>query len=143
MKKMKIRVYFVSPKGHAESVARAVAGACGVRPEPLMPAYMPENVDLIFLGCEGTRADKVTLAFIDALDCNRARRAALFGCGKDGRAALDQMRRALTARGVFVYDMSFWQKSRLFFGGAPNAADLQTAARFAQDCVNAAESSEE
>ena len=49
---MNIKVYYVSPKGCAQSVAMAIAKECRSAQEPLMPAYPPENVALMFIGCE-------------------------------------------------------------------------------------------
>ena len=61
---MKGRVHYVSPKGCAEMVAEAIAREIKIVKEPLLPAYMPENIILMFLGCEGTKADKTTMEFI-------------------------------------------------------------------------------
>ena len=62
---MRCKVYYMSQRGSAEQVAEAVASQAGCAMEPLLPAYMPENVDLMFLGCEGARADRVTMQFIE------------------------------------------------------------------------------
>ena len=57
---MKGRLHYVSPKGSAEMVATAIGNEVNMIKEALPPAYMPENVILMFLGCEGGKADKVT-----------------------------------------------------------------------------------
>jgi len=59
---MKGRLHYVSPKGSAELVAAAIGKEVDMIKEALPPAYMPENAILMFLGCEGTKADKVTLS---------------------------------------------------------------------------------
>lgn len=132
---MRIRVHYVSPKGSAEQVAEAIARAVKCVKEPLLPAYMPENVKLMFLGCEGNKADKVTMDFIASLTPNRVANAALFHCGKD-QQALSQMRKALNDKGIQVLDMTLTTPLKGLFGGGPTQADLERARQFAEDCVN-------
>lgn len=136
---MKGRVHYVSPKGSAEAVAEAIARECKIVKEPLMPAYMPEGIVLMFLGCEGTKMDKVTKEFISSMDKKRVENVALFGCNpKMSQAALDEMRSELTARGVNVLKQTFvcGGKGGLFSGGhAPNETDLENARKFAADCI--------
>ncbi|MBQ5771107.1 MAG: hypothetical protein IIW08_08025, partial [Clostridia bacterium] len=60
---MNIKVYYVSPKGCAEMIADAIAREVRCTKEALMPAYPPENVAMMFIGCEGSKADKVTLSY--------------------------------------------------------------------------------
>lgn len=133
---MKIRVHYVSVKGSASMIAQAIAQAVGAIAEPLLPAYMPENVRLMFLGCEGAKADKVTLEFIASLNPDRVYYAALFVCGKDN-GAIAQMRKALTSRGVKVLDMTLIAPLKRLFGGGPTEQDLARARQFAQDCAEA------
>ncbi|MEF9894465.1 MAG: hypothetical protein RR843_01660 [Clostridia bacterium] len=131
---MTTRVYYVSPKGSAEKIAGAIARAVKCACEPLLPAYMPENVGIMFLGCEGTKADKVTLDFISVLNPDRVAHAALFHCGKDANA-LGQMRAALTQRGIEVLDMTLSTPLKGVFGGRPTEADCARATLFALDCM--------
>lgn len=131
---MKPRVYYVSTRESAAQIAQAIAHSLKCTREPLMPAYMPESVALMFLGCEGNRADKVTMDFISALNPNRVTNAALFHCGNAGQA-LAQMRRALTARGVNVLDLTLNAPLKHLFGAGPQGEDLERAAQFAQDCM--------
>lgn len=132
---LRIRVHYVSPKGSAEQVAEAIARAVKCVKEPLLPAYMPENVKLMFLGCEGNKADKVTMDFIASLTPNRVANAALFHCGKD-QQALSQMRKALNDKGIQVLDMTLTTPLKGLFGGGPTQADLERARQFAEDCVH-------
>ena len=131
---MKCRVHYVSPKGSAEAVAEAIARECKCVKEPLLPAYMPENITLMFLGCEGSKADKVTLQFIASMNKQRVANAALFNCGK-GTEALNQMRDALKSRGVNVLDKTFTAPVKGLFGGGPTQADLDNAKKFTQECM--------
>ena len=86
--RIKGRVHYVSAKGSAEMVAESIAREMKIVKEPLLPAYMPENIALMFLGCEGTKADKVTMSFINSLNSSRVANAALFCCnGKKSDAA--------------------------------------------------------
>ena len=136
--KIKGRVHYVSPKGSAEMVAEAIAREMQLVKEPLLPAYMPENIALMFLGCEGTKADKTTLSFINSLNKDRVANAALFACnGKKSDAACQEMKAALEARGVNVLSKFFVcnGKGGLFAGGKqPSEAELQEAKKFAAEC---------
>ncbi len=133
---MRRKVYYMSQRGPAEAVAVAIARVAGCQPEPLLPAYMPENVDLMFLGCEGDRADKVTLSFIDSLNPNRVRRAALFQCASPRGEAANQMRAALVARGIAVADRVFTAPNKNLFGrGGPAQTDLDAARAFAKAAI--------
>ncbi len=135
---MRVRVYYMSQKGWAEAVAEAVAGTVGCPLESLLPAYMPENLELMFLGCEGLRADRVTLSFIESLGPSRAKRAALFHCGAGRGEALEQMRGALSARGVLVLEDAFAMPVRGLFGRGPKPAQLEDARAFARASLKAA-----
>ncbi len=136
---MRRKVYYMSQRGPAEAVAVAIARVAGCQPEPLLPAYMPENVDLMFLGCEGERADKVTLSFIDSLNPNRVRRAALFQCANIRGEAANQMRAALAARGISVSERVFTAPNKNLFGrGGPAQADLDEARAFAKAVIEQA-----
>ena len=134
---MKGRVHYVSPKGCAEMVAEAIAREIKIVKEPLLPAYMPENIILMFLGCEGTKADKTTMEFIRSLNVKRVENAALFCCNpKKSTAAIEEMRAALKAQGIKVLDQSFVCTGKGFLSGKmPSDADLEAARKFAADCV--------
>jgi len=133
---MRRKVYYMSQRGPAELVAEAIAREAGCRPEPLLPAYMPENVDLMFLGCEGDRADKVTLSFIASLNPNRVRRAALFQCAGNRGQAVHQMRAALVTRGITVAERVFTAPNKNLFGrGGPTQADIDAARDFAKAAI--------
>ena len=136
--KVKGRVHYVSAKGSAEMVAEAIAREMKVVKEPLLPAYMPEGVVLMFLGCEGTKADKTTMEFIKSLNKSRVANAALFACnGKKSDAAIQQMAAALKAVGVNVLPKTFVcnGKGGLFSGGHhPSEQELAEARTFATEC---------
>ena len=133
---MKGRVHYVSPKGSAEMIAEAIARELKVVKEPLPPAYMPESITLMFLGCEGTNADKVTLEFIKAMNKNRVANVALFSANpKKSDAAIQQMRKELTDRGVNVLKQSFVCQGKGLFGKHPSESDIQAAHKFAAECT--------
>jgi len=136
---MRCKVYYMSQRGSAEAVAEAVASQAGCAMEPLLPAYMPENVDLMFLGCEGAQADRMTLQFIESLNPSRVRRAALFQCSSGGEA-LSQMREALQARGVAVAPKTYRAPLKNLFGrGGPKPAHLEAARAFARALVESSQ----
>lgn len=134
---MKARVHYVSPKGAAETIAETLARECRCVKEPLLPAYMPENIAIMFLGCEGTKADKTTLEFIKSLNKNRVANAALFTCNaKKSPAAIEQMKAALEQQGVHVMSQTFVTTAKGVFGGKnPGAAECEEAKAFAQSVI--------
>ncbi len=137
---MKGRLHYDSPYGSAEMVADAIGKEVNMIKEALLPAYMPEGIALMFLGCEGTKADKTTLGFISTMNPKRVANAALFCCNaKKSDNAINQMRDALKAVGVNVLDEAYVcnGKGGLFSGGKhPNADELAAAAKWARECVN-------
>lgn len=133
---MNMKVYYVSPKGCAQAVAMSIAKACRCNQEPLMPAYPPENVALMFIGCEGKKADKVTLEFLESLNTNRVHNAVLFCCSpKQEDAAIAQMREILENKGIKVIDGKAFPGKGFLSGRAPGEKDLNDAAAFAAECV--------
>ncbi len=134
---IKARVHYVSPKGCAEVVAEAIAREAKVVKEALLPAYLPEGIALMFLGVEGTKADKVTMEFIKSMNSSRVAYAALFGCNaKLSDAAVQQVKEALVAQGVKVLDKPFICTGKAMFGGKmPTDEDLKAAAKWAGECI--------
>lgn len=132
------KVHFVSPKGSAAKVAEKIGQETDIIIEALPPAYMPENVILMFLGCEGTKADKVTMEFIKTLNSKRVNNAALFCCNpKKDDKAIQQMKEALTAQGVKVLDSTFvcTGKGGLFGGKHPSDEEIAEAGKWAKACA--------
>lgn len=133
---VKTRVHYVSPKGSAEMVAEVIARVVTQPKEALLPAYMPEGIVLMFLGCEGGKADKVTMEFISSMNSSRVQNVALFGTNPaKSDAAVQQMKAALTQRGVKVLDKTFVCQGKGFFGKHPTDADLEAARQWAEECA--------
>jgi len=134
---MKGRLHYVSPKGSAAMIADKIGQEVNMIKEALPPAYMPENVILMFLGCEGGKADKITMEFIKTLNPKRVANAALFCCNpKKNDKAIQQMKEALVAQGIKVLDSTFvcTGKGGLFGGKHPSAEELAEAAKWAKEC---------
>ena len=132
------RLHYVSPKGSAEMIAAKIGEETQTIKEALLPAYMPENIALMFLGCEGTKADKTALEFIKTLNPKRVNTAALFCCNpKKSDNAIQQMKAALTAQGVKVMDSTYVcsGKGGLFGGKHPTEEELKAAAKWATECI--------
>ena len=101
-----------------------------------MPAYPPENVALMFIGCEGKKADKVTKEFLESLNTNRVRNAAVFACSpKQDESALTEMREVLENKGINVVGSMAFPGKGFLSGRNPGKEDLDAAAKFAQECV--------
>ena len=131
------RLHYVSPKGSAEMIAAKIGQETDTIKEALLPAYMPENIALMFLGCEGTKADKTTMEFINSLNKNRVAHAALYCCNpKQNDAPIAQMKAALESRGVKVMKQTFVTTSKGLFGGKnPGEAECEEAKKFAQSVI--------
>lgn len=136
---MKCRVHYVSPRGSAETIAEAIASDAMCEKEPLLPAYMPEGVQLMFLGCEGSRADKVTLQYISQMTPARVRHAALFACGHFPAYAIEQMRTALIAKGIDVLEDALAVQMKCMLCAKPKADDILAAHAFAKSCMREVE----
>ena len=136
---MKGRLHYVSPKGSAAMIAAEIGKEVNMIPEALPPAYMPENVILMYLGCEGGKADKVTLEFIRTLNAKRVGTAALYCCNPaKSDKAIQQMKDALTAVGVKVLDSTYVcsGKGGLFGGKHPTDEEIKGAVKWAKECIS-------
>ncbi len=136
---MAVKVYYVSPKGCAEMIASAICAQIGgnTKTEALMPAYMPENTNMMFIGCEGSKADKVTAEFLNSLNPGRVRNAALYSCSpKKDTGAIDEMRSILEGKGINVLASSKAFPGKGFLSGKkPDKADLEDAKKWASECM--------
>ena len=102
---MKCKIYYTSSRGVAEAIAYAISEVAGVNPERLNPAFMPDRVDLMFLGCDGSHTDEVVLDFIATLKPERVQCAAIFNTNsKMSDRALERMRSALEERKITVLE---------------------------------------
>ena len=136
---MKGRLHFVSPKGSAAMIATEIGKHTNFIPEALPPAYMPEGAILMFLGCEGGKADKITMEFIKTLNSKRVNNAALFCCNpKKDDKAIQQMKEALTAVGVKVLPTTYvcGGKGGLFGGKHPTEEEIKAAGAWAKECMS-------
>ena len=130
------KVYYVSPKGSAMAIADAISRACSCTKEALMPAYMPENVTLMFLGCDGNKADNSTIEFVNSLNNKRVRNAALFCCNpKLDTAPIEQMKSILEGKGINVVATKPFPGKGFLSGKKPDESDFKAAADFAKDAM--------
>ena len=133
-----IKIYYVSPKGSAMAIAEALSRACNCTKEALMPAYMPENVSLMFLGCEGTKADNATVEFLNSLNDKRVHNAALYCCNaKLDTNAIRQMKEILEGKGIKVIAEKAFPGKGFLSGKKPGEEDFKAAAEFAKAAMEA------
>ena len=138
---MKTKVFFHSRKGNTKKIAEAIADELEIPLEKVLPAYMPENMELMFLGAAsyGSKLDKKINDFISFLDTTRVRNAALFSTsGKGDDTAIKIMREKLEKQGINVLDEHFSCKGKmfLFFNmGKPDSNDVDNARKFAKDVI--------
>lgn len=132
------KVYYVSPKGNAMAIADAISRACSCTKEALMPAYMPENVTLMFLGCEGSKADNSTVEFLNSLNNKRVRHAALYCCNpKLDKGAIEQMKSILESKDIQVVAEKAFPGKGFLCGKKPGEEDFKAATAFAQEAMAA------
>ena len=134
---MVTKVMYFSRGGSTKKVADAIAQAVGAKGEEVPPAYPADNIRLLFLGSGiyGGKIDRHMKEYIETLNGNKVKNAALFGTSGNGRDdAIRQMREMLTSRGIHVLDESFVCKGK-FFGffnrKFPDGDDLKRAQEYA------------
>lgn len=132
------KVYYVSPKGSAMAIADAISRACNCTKEALMPAYMPENVTLMFLGCDGTKADSATVEFLNSLNDKRVRNAALYCCSpKMDTNAITQMKSILENKGIRIVGEKAFPGKGFLSGKKPGEEEFKAAGEFARAAMEA------
>lgn len=135
---MKSRIHYTSPKGCSEIIAEAIAREATQPKEPLPPAYMPENVPIMFLGCEegNGKIDKVMKTFIDTMNSKRVFHVALFTTApKLTHATADAIKKVLEDNGVKVMDDIFVANGKGGFlkgGKRPTDEDIKNAREWAK-----------
>ena len=133
---LKFKIYYTSSRNVAEAIALAIGKVVGVTPERLNPAYMPDSVDLMFLGYDGSRSNQVVQDFIQTLKPSRVRCAALFNTNStESMKAVTRMREALEAKGIQVLPDAYVCPSRPFQKDLEDF-DQDAVLRFAAASVN-------
>ena len=139
--KAKVKVMYHTRKGNTEKVATVICEAVGQRvPELVPPAYLPEDLELLFLGA-GTymgKVDKTVIKFINMLSKERVSNVALFATSAKGNEGIQQMKALLEECGINVLEDTFVCKRKAFlFANAkhPNSDDLEAAKAFATTVV--------
>lgn len=139
---MNIKVMYYSRSGNTKKVADAIAKALDTQVEQVPPAFMPDNMKLVFLGggVYMGKTDKQIDKFIQMLDSKKVHNVALFGTMASETKAIDQMRKQLQAKGINVLEETFVCKGKcmVFFNRKhPDKADLEKAVEFAKRAVEA------
>lgn len=137
---MRTKVMYYTKSGNTQKVAEAIAEAANTNAELLPPAYMPDRVDLLFIGA-GTymgNAPRKVRDFIKILNPAKIKNVAVFAtCGGEDKAII-KMKELLKAQGMNVVDETFLCKGKtfgFFFRKHPNAQDLENARNFAKDVI--------
>ncbi len=138
---MRTKVLFQSKKGNTRKIAEAIADELGTASEAIPPAYMPENMDLLFIGggVYGGKLDKKMASFLDFLDTKRVRNVALFGTsGAGDYTGIKAMKAIIEKNGINVIDESFACKGKMFgfFNRkCPTDDDIQSSRDFAKKVI--------
>ena len=134
---MKMKVMYQSKSGNTRKIAEAIAQSVGEVAEAMPPAYPPENVKLLFMGCGiyGGKLDKKVTDYINTLNTKRVQNVALFSTtGAGQKQAVELMKKQLEQRGVNVLSECFDCKGK-FFGffnrSKPGGDELKAAQEFA------------
>jgi len=139
---MNIKVIYHSSTGNTEKLARAMADTLNIQAEPLgkEPVSFSEPVDLLFIG-SGVYFGKVNkrmASFIDQLDPQMIKRAAVFATfGGQAKIGTD-IKALLQNKGIRVVDEPFTCKGQawLFVNrNHPNETDLSNIRKYAKDVV--------
>jgi len=140
---MNIRVVYHSSTGNTEKVACAVAHAMNVEAEHIGKddISFDETVDLLFIG-DGiywNSPHRKTKAFIQRLDPQKVKRAAVFGTYGNQTKIGDDLRKLLQGKGIDVTDTPFTCKGKSVGTknqGHPDENDLCMASAYAKGIVD-------
>jgi flavodoxin len=134
---MKIEVRFLSKSGNTGKVAEAIAKAVGITAEPIT-VPVPDDTDLLFIGgaIYAFGIDDEMKRFISSLP-KSIRRAAVFSTTAIVKSAFSQIKQAVEAQGIPVFEQEFHCRGEFKFmhKGRPNPDDLKNAGKFAKTVV--------
>lgn len=140
---MNIKVYYHSSTGNTKKLAQVIAKGLKIQANQLGDdrGIISEPVDLLFIG-DGIyfgKSNKKTCSFIDGLDSELIRNAAVFATYGGNQQAGDEIKELLKKKGIHVLEESFTCKGRawkLINREHPNDTDLKNAMRYAERMVS-------
>lgn len=137
---MAVAVRYQSRGGNTQRIADAIAGAAGVRAEPVGTA-LAGPVSLLFIGggVYAGHMDKALREFLEGLTPEMARRVAVFSTAMGPTTLVEEVKGIVAPRGIAVASDAFHCKGRflLFNKGLPNDGDLRAAEEFARRMARA------
>lgn len=135
---MNIAVRFFTRGGNTAKVAAAIAKSAGVEARSV-DASINEPVDILFLGGSvyAFGLDEAIKTFIENLDANMVKAAAVFSTSAIVKSGNQEMERLLEEKGIKVLYPMFYCRGEFKFmhKGHPNTEDLKEAAAFAQNIL--------
>jgi flavodoxin len=137
---MRIKVMYYTRSGNTKKVAEAIAEEFDTNAEKLPPAFMPDRVDLLFIGAGVYmgNADSKVRDFIRILTPAKIKNVAVFGTGAEDKA-IKAMKELLKAQGINVVEESFLCRGKtlgIFSRKHPDEKDLENARNFAKNVVS-------
>lgn len=135
---MNIAVRYFTKGGNTAKVAAAIAKSVGVEAQSVdTPINKP--VDILFLGGSiyAFGLDESIKAYIESLDANRVKTAAVFSTSAIVKSGNLQMEKLLEGKGIKVLHPMFYccGEFKFMHKGHPNADDLKEASAFAQNIL--------
>ena len=131
---MKIAVRYFSRSGNTKKVAEAIAKAAGVEAKDCS-VPIDGGIDLLFLGgaVYGGKIDKPLMEFIEKLEPQNVKCAALFGTSAIAKNPGSKMEKILQQKNIPIARQCFYCYGAFAFmrRGRPNEKDLKQAAEFA------------
>ena len=142
--RMRIKVMYYSKRGNTKKVATAIAKEFNLPSEPIPPAYLPENVKLLFLGtgAYGGKIDKKMEDFISMLNPKRVKNVALFGTCAGNNKIMERMKELIEVQGINVLEQTYLCKGKSFILmnlKHPTSGELASAGSFARNTAEALE----
>jgi len=134
-------VIYKSRSGNTAKLAEAVAGAIGVKAQPVSDNPAVNGVDTLFVGASiyAERIDKALRVFLPALDKSQVKKVVVFGTACGPKSAHGEIKALLAPKGIEVADEFFQCRGKFLFinKGRPDEADLKAAADFAKKMAGA------
>ena len=138
---MEAAVIYFSKTGHSKKIARAVARELNIRCEDINQNPDLSGTDLLFVvgGIYGGRSDPKMLDFIEGVDNNKVKKAALITSCCSNKSPQAEVRKVLGMNKVEVIpDECICRGSFLFVRvGHPNQSDIDKAVAFAKKTLAA------
>jgi flavodoxin len=133
---MKYAVVYFSRTGHSQKIAKAVASALKVAAEDITGDPTLSGIDLLFIvgGIYGGVSDPKLLQFVDRIEPDLVKKAALVTSSAGGSRGQEKVREILERNGIEVLKDEYRCRGNFLLIGLshPKQAEIDGAAAFAR-----------